>query len=273
MRTRRSVLETSNPALRNQDSWHTGIAVGGDGTATLQGVVNKTGMLSTIAVIGGMLGIWLTQNYPSLLLPSGILGFISIIVVYFMIMRNPANAKGVAWLYALVQGAFLGVLTNLLDGLLASMEVVATGGLALQAFVITVSVLLAMLALYYFKILQPTKMFKSVVGVLTLGIFLTYVISFVMSLFGAHMPFLSISSAMEGGQSAYIGLGLNVLILGVASLWLIIDFGMIEEQLKSDAPKHMEWFSAFILMVTLIWIYLEAIKLCFRLALLFGKRD
>ena len=86
------------------------------------------------------------------------------------------------------------------------------------------------------------------------------------------MPFLSIGSALQGGQAAYIGLGLNVMILGVASLWLIIDFGMIEKQLNDGAPKHMEWFSAFILMVTLVWIYLEAVKLCFRLAILFGRK-
>jgi uncharacterized YccA/Bax inhibitor family protein len=126
--------------------------------------------------------------------------------------------------------------------------------------------------LYHFKILKPTKKFKAVVGVLTLGIFLTYLISFVMSMFGAQMPFLSIGSALQGGQAAYIGLGLNVMILGVASLWLIIDFGMIEKQLNDGAPKHMEWFSAFILMVTLVWIYLEAVKLCFRLAILFGRK-
>jgi uncharacterized YccA/Bax inhibitor family protein len=174
--------------------------------------------------------------------------------------------------YALVQGAFLGVLTHMLDGVLESMEIVAMGGLALQAFVITISVLISMLTLYHFKILKPTKKFKAVVGVLTLGIFLTYLISFVMSMFGAQMPFLSIGSALQGGQAAYIGLGLNVMILGVASLWLIIDFGMIEKQLNDGAPKHMEWFSAFILMVTLVWIYLEAVKLCFRLAILFGRK-
>ncbi len=273
MRMRRNILESSNPALRNQDSWSAGLSVSDAGSASLQGVVNKTGMLATIAVIGGMLGIWLTQNYPSMAWPLGIGGVIAIIVVYFMIMGNPANARKTAWIYALVEGAFLGVLTHMLDGVLKSMEIEATGGLALQAFVITISVLISMLVLYYFKILKPTKKFNAVVGVLTLGIFVTYLISFVMSMFGTHMPFLSIGSALEGGQAAYIGLGLNVMILGVASLWLIIDFGMIEQQLKSGAPKHMEWFSAFILMVTLVWIYLEAVKLCFRLALLFGKRD
>ena len=229
-------------------------------------------MLAALAVGGGMGGIWLTQNYPSLSWPLGILGFIAIIVVFFVIMANPLRAKQTAWIYAVVEGAFLGVLTYMLDGVLANMGYEATGGLALQAFVITISVLISMLALYYFKILKPTKKFTAVVSVLTVGIFLTYFISFVMSFFGAEMPFLSLGSAVQGGQTAWIGIGINVLILGVASLWLIIDFGMVEQHVKAGAPKQMEWFCGFILMVTLVWIYLEAVKLCFRLAIMFGNR-
>jgi uncharacterized YccA/Bax inhibitor family protein len=263
MRLGKNILETSNPALKNQEAWREAVAAGGVDTASMSGVVNKTGMF----------GIWLTQNQPGLAWPLGIAGFIATIVVYFMIMRNPLRAKQTAWIHAAIQGAFLGVLTHALDSALVKMGYVAMGGLALQAFVITISVLISMLALYYFRILKPTKKFTATVSVLTLGIFMTYMISFVMSLFGEQMPFLSIGSALEGGNAALIGIGINVLILGVASLWLIIDFGMIEKQVQSGAPKQMEWFCAFILMVTLVWIYLEAVKLCFRLAILFGKRD
>ena len=273
MRIGKNLLETSNPALKNREAWQEGLVAGGTETASVQGVVNKTGMLTAIAVAGGMAGISLTNNYPNLAWPLGIIGFIATIVVYFMIMRNPLRAKQTAWIYAVIQGAFLGVLTKALDSTLAQMEITATGGLALQAFVVTISILISMLALYYFRILQPTKKFTAAVSVLTLGIFVTYMISFVMSLFGSEMPFLSLGSAFEGGTPALIGIGLNVLILGVASLWLIIDFGMIEQQVQSGAPKQMEWFCGFILMVTLVWIYLEAVKLCFRLAILFGNRD
>ncbi|MBC8522801.1 MAG: Bax inhibitor-1/YccA family protein [Phycisphaerales bacterium] len=273
MRPRRNMLDSSNPVLKNPDIWDAGLSTDSAETASVQGVVNKTGMLTVICVIGGMIGVWVTQNQPALAWPLGIAGIIATIVVYIMIFRNPMRAKQTAWIYALVQGAFLGVLTNALDGVLESMGYAAMGGLALQAFVITISVLVSMLALYYFRILQPTKKFTAAVSVLTLGIFVTYMISFVMSLFGSEMPFLSLGSAFEGGTSALIGIGLNVLILGVASLWLIIDFGMIEQQVQSGAPKQMEWFCGFILMVTLVWIYLEAVKLCFRLAILFGNRD
>jgi uncharacterized YccA/Bax inhibitor family protein len=273
MRLGKNMLETTNPALKNHEAWRDGVrSCDTVETATIGGVVNKTGMLTSVAVAGGMFGIWLTQNQPALAWPLGIAGFIATIVVYFMIIRNPARAKYTAWIYAAIQGAFLGVLTFALDNTLASMGYEAMGGLALQAFVITVSVLVAMLTLYYFRILQPTKKFKAAVSVLTLGIFITYLVSFGMSMFGAEMPFLSLSSATAGGNTALIGIGINLLILGVASLWLIIDFGMIEQQVKAGSPKQMEWFCAFILMVTLVWIYLEAVKLCFRLAILFGNR-
>ena len=274
MRLGKNLLESTNPALKNHEAWREGVASCTNvETATISGVVNKTGMLTSVAVAGGMFGIWMTQNQPGLAWPLGIAGFIATIVVYIMIIKNPARAKYTAWIYAAIQGAFLGVLTHALDGTLANMGYSAIGGLALQAFVITLSVLISMLALYYFRILKPTKKFTATVSVLTLGIFITYMISFGMSFFGTQMPFLSLGSAMEGGNAALIGIGLNVLILGVASLWLIIDFGMIEKQVQSGAPKQMEWFCAFILMVTLVWIYLEAVKLCFRLAVLFGNRD
>ena len=273
MRLGKNMLESTNPALRNHEAWRDGIrSCDTVDTATIAGVVNKTGMLTSVAVAGGMFGIWLTQNQPGLAWPLGIAGFVATIVVYFMIMRNPLRAKQTAWIYAAIQGGFLGVLTYALDNALVSMGYGAMGGLALQAFVITISVLIAMLALYYFRILQPTKKFTAAVSVLTLGIFITYAVSFVMSLFGEQMPFLSIGSALQGGNTALIGLGINVLILGVASLWLIIDFGIIEKQVQSGAPKQMEWFCAFILMVTLVWIYLEAVKMCFRLAIMFGNR-
>jgi uncharacterized YccA/Bax inhibitor family protein len=275
MRLGKNLLQTSNPALKDPNAWREGLAEGGAGVASIQGAVNKTAMLTAVALAGGMGGIALMQqpNFSQYAWLLGIGAFITTIVLYFMILRKPMRAKGMAWIYAAIQGAFLGVITNALDSTLASMEIAVPGGLAIQAFAITMSVLIAMLTLYYFRILRPTKMFVNVVSVLTLGIFITYMISFAMSMFGTEMPFLNIGSALQGGTAGWIGLGINVLILGVASLWLIIDFGMIEKQIQSGAPKQMEWFCGFILMVTLVWIYLEALKLCFRLSILLSGRD
>ncbi len=111
------------------------------------------------------------------------------------------------------------------------------------------------------------------IKVLTLGVMITYGLSWILYLFGASMPFVSLNSALQGGTPALIGIGLNVLILGIASMWLIIDFKLVEDIAARGEPKVIEWYGAFGLMVTLAWIYFEAVKLVFRLALLFGSRD
>ncbi|MHC4804423.1 MAG: Bax inhibitor-1/YccA family membrane protein, partial [Planctomycetota bacterium] len=84
---------------------------------------------------------------------------------------------------------------------------------------------------------------------------------------------VSLGSAFAGGKAALIGLGINVFILGVASMWLIIDFKLIEDRVAEGGPKYMEWYCGFALLVTLAWIYFEAVKLAFRIAILLGNRD
>ena len=147
------------------------------------------------------------------------------------------------------------------------------GGVALQAFIITGSVLAAMLALYSMRIVKPTPTFVSVVSTATGAIMITYLLSFVLSFFGVNLPFISMfSAANDTGMAAWIGLGINVVILGIASMWLIIDFGMIEQRLRGEAPKYIEWYCGFALLVTLAWIYYESVKLVLRVASLLNRR-
>lgn len=103
---------------------------------------------------------------------------------------------------------------------------------------------------------------------------IVYLISWPLGLlFNIDLPFIGLTSAFGQGWTPLIGLGINFLILGLASMWLIIDFGMIEEKVQAGAPRHMEWYCGFALLVTLAWIYYEALKLAFRLAILLGGRD
>ena len=271
-------MQSSNPALTRQDAFNefygeVAGTVKADVT-TLPGVVNKTALLVGVAVIAGGGGYALAEVFPSAMMLSWIITLVLSFGLYFVIAGNPRYARVLAVPYAAVEGVFLGALTATLDGWLKSADMVATGGLALQAFIITISIMLAMLGLYYTRILQPTKLFRSVVMTLTAGIFIAYMLSMLgRFLFGAGLPFLELGSAFQGGYAPMIGLGLNVLILGVASMWLIIDFGLVEEKVNAGAPKYMEWYCGFALIVTLAWIYYEAVKLAFRLALLFGARE
>jgi uncharacterized YccA/Bax inhibitor family protein len=132
----------------------------------------------------------------------------------------------------------------------------------------------SMLLLYKTGIVRPTDRFKAIIGVATGGIMLAYLVSFVLSIFWQPLPLISFASAVQDkGAMGFLGLGINVLILGIASLWLVIDFGTIEDNIKAGAPKSMEWYCAFGLLVTLAWIYFEAVKLVVRVASLFGNRN
>lgn len=271
-------LESSNPALANDDafsSYYGDMAGAKSDVTTLQGVVNKTAILVGIAIVAGAGGYAVAEAFGmGVVMISGIAAFLVAIGVYFKIRGNPAHAVYVAPIYAVAQGFFLGALTGALESWLARAGVAAAGGLALQAFIITISIMLAMLGLYYARILQPTKRFTAILTTLTVGIMITYAISFVASFFvPGGLPFINLFSATQQGATPWIGLGINVLILGVASMWLIVDFGLVEEKVNAGAPKYMEWYCGFALIVTLAWIYMEAVKLAFRLAMMFGSED
>jgi len=273
-------LQSSNPALHNEQAFNPYAYQEGEVAAqpanvtTLQGVVNKTALLTLIAVAGGVFGYWLVgQMGWQAVWISNVAAFITAIGIYFVIAGKPALAPVLGPIYAVVEGVFLGALTGGLDGWLASMDIAMPGGVALTAFIITVSILCAMLTLYKLRILRPTKRFRAVVMTAAGGVMIAYGLTWILGFFGVSIPFLRLSSAVEGTTPALIGIGINVLILGVASLMLIIDFGEVEERIAQGAPKKMEWYCAFILLVTLAWVYFEAVKLAFRLAILFGGRE
>ena len=286
-------MNSSNPVLNDQDTFAK--VYGKDmfasaakpATATMTGVVNKTALLVLIAIVSGGLAYALLQPSFGVLVGSSLAAFGICIGVGFVMRGNPKLASIMAPIYAIVEGVFLGLLTKLLDNLLvqvigaeglANMGIsdISAGGfsLALPAFLITACVTVAMLLLFYTGILKPTARFQAIVGTAVLGIMLVYLAQFVLVvLFGTSIPFLSIGSALEGGTAGLIGIGISVVILGVAALSLIIDFGRVQQIVNSGQPKYMEWYAGFGLLVTLAWIYYEAVKLSFRLALLFANRD
>jgi uncharacterized YccA/Bax inhibitor family protein len=266
--------ESSNPALTNEQAFaHAMFAPKAD-VATISGVMNKTGILIVLALLAGSSGYALVATMPSIMWISAIAAFVICLGFGFLLAGKPHLAPVVAPIYAIVEGVFLGALTGALDSVLRNMGYNVAGGLALQALVITMGVALGMLGLYYTGILRPTRLFVTIVSTATAGVMFIYLISFVLMIFGGpQLPFISLGSAFQGGTPALIGLGLNVAILGLASMWLIIDFKMVEDRVNAGSPKYMEWYCGFALMVTLAWIYYEAVKLAFRLALLFGNRD
>ena len=268
--------QSSNPVLARDDAFQqfygSTLAAEKSTTATLTGVVNKTAMLVLIAVAAGGLGYWLLPTTPSILWISSLAAFALCVGFGFLLAGKPQAAPVVAPIYAIVEGLFLGALTAALESVLISMDKGLPGGLALSAFVITISMTVGMLGLYAARIIKPTKTFQAVVRTLVAGIMISYLLMFVLHLMGTTLPFLSLGSALQGGSAAWIGLGLNGFILVIAALTLVLDFKMVEDRIAAGSPKYMEWYCGFALLVTIAWIYYESVKMAFRVAALL-KRD
>lgn len=269
---------SSNPVLNNDNAFDQmyGHLGGGVQTrpdvATVSGVINKTGILVTIAIIAGAAGYSLVGTNTSIIWISSIAAFVLCLGFGFVLAGKPQLSPILAPIYAIVEGVFLGSLTGALDQTLVSMDKAVPGGLALQAFVITIAMTAGMLGLYRAKIIRPTRTFQAVVGTLVAGVALTYLMSFALMFFGIQLPFISLGSALQGGTPAWIGLGLNAFILIIAALTLIMDFKLVEDRVvDTNSPKYVEWYCGFALLITIAWIYYEAVKLAFRVAALVNR--
>lgn len=281
-------LNSSNPVLNDQATFQQAYShLAGEqraDVATVQGVVNKTVLLVGATIIVGGLTYSFLPISGSIVMFSFLASMIICLGLGFILRGNPKLASIAAPIYAVVEGVALGGFTKLLDGLLIQMGAMASltaklglsegnFSLAMPAMLITFSVTLGVLGLYKARILRPSERFKAVMKVAIAGVMLTYLSSWILAIFGISIPFLNLGSALQGGTPALIGLGISVLFLGIASLTLVLDFGMVESIVEQGQPKHMEWYAGFALLVTLAWIYYEAVKLSFRLAILFANRD
>ncbi len=211
---------------------------------TLDGAVNKTGILLSLCFGGAFIG-W---NIPLLMIPAAILGFILALVTIF---RSPAKAGSTAPLYALSQGIFLGGITMIFENQFP--------GIAIQAIGLTFGILTSLLFCYKSGIIKPTENFRLMVFSATVGIGIVYLISILMNLFGSGEEIMMIHS------SGPVGIGFSLFVVGIASLNLVLDFDFIEEGAEKGMPKYMEWYGAFSLMVTLIWLYMEILRLLAKL--------
>jgi len=272
-------LQSSNPALNteatNPFSWEGQQAIGSTAradVATFAGVINRTTILVSIALLCGVGGYALFTAIPAMLWIGGIASLIATFGIFFAIRSNPARAVVLGPIYAIVQGTLLGGVTGMIETMLTGMGIDLPGGLALQALIVTGGVFAAMLFLYRAGIVRPSNTFVAILSAATMGIMIAYLVSFVLSFFMAPLPFISLASVFESGTAGLIGLGLNLVILVIASMWLAVDFRLVEETVERGAPRAMEWYLAFALLVTLAWIYLEAVKLIARIAVLLRSR-
>ncbi len=221
-------------------------------TMTVQGTIGKTSILLAI-LSATALGAWeFTKQgtLPTMALPvAGIAGFIVAMITAF----KPNFAPFTAPIYAALEGVFLGALSYLIETRMGKQY----PGIALQAVSLTVGVLFVMLFLYGSRIIVVTQRLRTGIMAATGALFLVYMGSFLLSMFGVQVPFLRNASAM--------GIGISLLVVGLAAFNLLLDFDFIERGSNAGAPKYMEWYGAFALVVTLVWLYLELLRLLSKL--------
>lgn len=207
---------------------------------TVSGAVNKTFLLG--------LGLLLTAVY-SFFFPSQLFlwgGAIGGLVLVFAMSFRPKLSPTLAPVYALLEGLFVGSVT-------AYYAAGFGAALVFQAVLLTVALLFAMLFVYQAGIIKVTAGFRQGIIIATGGIFLVYLINIGLGFFGMNLPFLH--------QGGLLGIGISLFILAIATLNLLLDFDTIERGAAARAPKYMEWFCAMGLIVTLVWIYIEVLRL------------
>ncbi len=237
-------MRTSNPAL-NEKAFKGQVAIGE--AMTLQGTVNKTGLL-LLCVVATAAWTWglAHSNTPEVVYPWMIGGFIGGFVVALVTIFKPNWSPITAPIYALLEGFALG-------GISAAFEK-TYHGIAIQAVGLTLGVLFVMLLAYKTGLIRATQGFKIGVIAATGGIAVFYLVEMALSFF-FHFRF----SAINGG--GFWGIAFSLFVVVIAALNLVLDFDMIETGVQGGAPKYMEWYGAFGLMVTLIWLYLEMLRL------------
>jgi len=248
-----TLYKASNPVLKEK-TFENVRAFGGAEVMTLDGTVNKTGLL-LICTMATATWTWhlARAGEPADVTAPLVIGLIGGFIVALATVFKPMWSPLTAPIYALLEGLVLGGISALTE--------MRFPGIAIQAVMLTLGTLVCMLVLYRARIIQATQGFKMGIFAATGGIMLVYVVSMVLGFFGIQIP-----KIYEAGP---IGIAFSLFVVTIAALNLIVDFDLIETGAAQGAPKYMEWYGGFAVMVTLIWLYLEILRL---LSLLRSRR-
>ena len=242
---RHAALETfgrsGNPVFGDKFNQSQGFV--GSERMTLDGTVNKTGVLLGLCFFGAIIS-WNIPN-PLLIVGGALIGFALAMYTSFV----PRNAGITAPIYAFLKGLFLGGISLVLE--------MQYPGIAIQAVGLTFGTLASLLFFYKSGLIKPTENYRLMIFSATFGIMILYLVNFVMNFFGAGIGFIH--------SNGIFGIGFSLFVVGVAALNLVLDFDFIEQGAENSLPKYMEWYGAFSLMVTLIWLYLEILRLLAKL--------
>jgi uncharacterized YccA/Bax inhibitor family protein len=215
---------------------------------TIDGTVNKSFILLAI-LLGAAFYTWNLYFQGQNVTPYLVAGVIGGLVLSLIIIFKPSVSPIAVPIYAGLEGLFIGALSARYEA--------AFSGITVQAVLLTFGVFIALLLAYKSRLIKATENFKLGVVAATGGIALVYLINIVLGFFGMSVPYLH--------DNGLIGIGISLVIVVIASLNLVLDFDFIENGARMNAPKYMEWYGAFGLLVTLVWLYIEMLRLLSKL--------
>lgn len=232
----------NNPMLNETAFQRAQERAASNGIMTMQGTINKTFLLLFICVIGGMITWTNYQNWASYTGIIAIIGFVVAMITSF----KPTAAPITAPIYAFIEGLFLGVISAMYN---AKFQ-----GIVFNAVAVTILVFFVMLFIYRTGIIRVTRGVAVGIFSATAAIAILYFGSFILSLFGVSTAYLTSSSPLS--------IGISVVVCAVAAFNFLLDFHFIDTMTTHyQAPKHMEWYAGFGLLVTLVWLYIEILQL------------
>jgi uncharacterized YccA/Bax inhibitor family protein len=245
-----NLSRSANPAL-NKSTFSTAGTYAGAGVMTIRGTVNKTLLMLLLVVLAAaytwnFMGTGDISKMQTYMIVGGIGGFITAIITVFKRTWSPVTAP----IYAVLEGLFLGGISAFFNA--------QYPGIVVNAVALTFGTLFALLAAYRSGLIKVTDNLRLGIVAATGGIAIAYFLSFILGLFGINIGFIHSNGPM--------GIIFSLVVIVVAALNLVLDFDFIEHGAEAGAPKYMEWYGAFGLMVTLIWLYIEFLRLLAKLS-------
>ena len=245
-------FKSGNPTL-GEKTFERSAQIPHSESMTVQGTLNKFGILFMLSLATAAFAWKMFVSNVNIIpyMWGSVIGALIIaLVLAFRMQLSPYLAP----VYALLKGFAVGAISAVYNYAFAEVA----PNIVMQAVFITFGVVIAMFFLYKFRIIRATETFKSVVITATIGVFFFYIIALALRAFGINIPFLH--------EGSTIGILFSLFVVGLAALNLILDFDMIEQGSKRNAPKFMEWYGAFGLLVTIVWLYLEILRLLSKFA-------
>jgi uncharacterized YccA/Bax inhibitor family protein len=235
-------MKTGNPVLRESTFAE---AHPGAGTMTLDGVINKTGILILICMAGFCISWYQPVPAVGFIVGGALIGLVLGLTTCFVARIAPYTSP----VYAFAEGTFLGGISALMEQ--------SFPYIAMQAAALTFGTLVVMLTLYKTRVIRVTEGLKAGIIAATAAIALLYLVCLVLGFFGKQVPYIH--------STGTIGIVFSVVVVGLAAMNLLLDFDFIEDGINGGAPKYLEWYAGFSLLVTLVWLYLELLRLLSKL--------